>query len=227
LKNITLFLIFISLQSIHAQQKITAIEVEAYLGCEYSRSFIYYGDISAIGAVEFSDLVLVRGGISFGRTEGHTDTKAFVGARFYPWERIPVNFHASYIYNGLPEYHSHTHTLLPLVSYSTKWAGASTGINFRFTSFFDEKPEIESILSFMLYVNFINNEMLRIGLNWGNYNDFYAKNMGAFSLGLNFTIFLDNNWEIINGFELLQSGADGFASTFYGFAWRGGIKFSW
>jgi hypothetical protein len=224
-RKILLFLIFFP--AIINGMEITEKEVEAYMGVEFNRSFNYYGDLSAIGAVELDNIILFRGGLSVGKTGADIGLNTFIGAKYYPFQNFPLHFKLSWIYNGLPEYEAHTHTILPVISFNASRAGISAGLNFRFTSYFSEIAEFETVLSFYAYFNFINSDDLRIGVGAGNFSDFYAKNMGAYSLNLNAAIALNSNWSIVCEFEFMQSGGDGLAANFYGFAWRGGAKYSW
>jgi len=202
-------------------------EIEVYMRSEYNRSNIFYGELSLLGGLEFYNNLRVKGGISIGMTESSTDIHSFFRTNYAPFEKIPVTFSLIWIYNGIPEYEVHTHSLLPFVTYGSSRAGISAGVNFRFTSFFGEETQFESIFSFNGYVNFLNTDDVQIGLSAGTFGDFYAKNIGAYSLKLNIYMYLDSNWTILNEIELMQSGGDGFSTNFYGFAWRGGARYSW
>jgi len=202
-------------------------EIEACITGEYNRSINYIVSMSAVGGIEFNNMFKFRSGVSVGKSEDGADINAFLSGRYYPFSKIPFSFSLAYIYNGLPEYESHTHSIFPFISYNTRRAGVSIGPNFRFSSFFGETAQFESIISSCVYFNFINNDVLRIGVSVANFNEFYAKNMGAYSLSINTVIRLDYNWFLINEFELMQSGGDGFTTNFYGFCWRGGARFAW
>ncbi|MCL2759502.1 MAG: hypothetical protein FWD22_04760 [Treponema sp.] len=208
--------------------EITEKELEAFLRGEYNRSSTYCGDMSAAGGIELNNQYKIKSGVSVGKSAGLVDINAFTGAKYTPLSNVPhLAVSLAYIYNGLPVYETHTHSILPVISYNAERAGISIGPNFRFVSFFGEKPIFETILSFDIYFNFVNDETLAIGLSVGNFSEFYPKNMGAYSLSLNAIIRLDSNWSLINQLELMQSGGDGFSTTFYGFGWRGGAKYSW
>ena len=206
---------------------ITEKEVEAFFRAEYNRSSIFYGEMSVLGGIEFYNLLKLKGGISIGRTKGSTDLNSFIRVNYSPFARIPLNFSLAYIYNGIPEYEAHSHSLLPFITYGASRAGISAGVNFRFSSFFGEKPQFESLLSFYGYVNIVNTNSLIIRIGAGTFSDFYAKNIGAYSLKINIDIYLDSKWSILNELELMQSGGNGFSTNFYGFAWRGGARYSW
>ena len=228
IRKIFPILFLLCLQNIHALDiEITGKEAALYSKMEYNRSFLGYGNISTTGAIELNNICSFRGGFLLGTTKYYTDIRFFTDAALAPWAKIPLRFSLAYIYNGLPQYKAHAHTILPVVSYNGKWAGIGAGVAFRFTSFFRETALFESILSFSGYVNFVNNEKLRIGICCANFNDFYAGNMGAYSLSLYSAVHINKQWSIINDIELLQSGSVGLSANFYGINWRGGVKFTW
>jgi len=221
-------LFFLCLQNIPALDiAITEKEAEASLKGEYNRSLLYYGELSSAGRLELNSRCTFSGGISLGKAEGITDIKLFTAARVDPLEGKPLHLTLGYIYNGLPEYEAHSHTILPVVAYNAKRAGIAIGMGLRFTSFFTEPALFESMLSFSGYFNFINNETLCIGINCANFDDFSVKNMGAYSFGLNSSVRLNGQWSLINELRLLQSGSVGLSSNFYGIALRTGVKFTW
>ena len=203
-------------------------EVEAYIHTEYNRGFGWCGDLSVVGNIKPRDLFTVRGGLSVGNlSTGIDDIKAFSSVRVDPFSSVPLRFSLLYIYDDLLHYNVHTHSILPVVSYGIARAGVSYGPNFRFTSFFGEPAQYELINSFSVYVNIINNEKRRMEAAVGNFCDFYAKNMGAYSLKVNYAVLITDNWTAVNEVELLQSGSDALTANFYGLAWRGGAKYSW
>jgi len=204
-------------------------EVEIYLRGEYNRSFGGCGDLSVIGNIKPLDLFILRGGLSVGSlSSGIDDIKAFTSAHVAPFSRIPpLRFSVFYIYNGLLYYDVHTQSIIPVVSYAISRAGVSYGPCFRFTSFFGEPSQYELINSFSAYINIISNDKRRLEAAVGNFSDFCAKNMGAYSLKFDYSVFLAGNWTVINEIELLQSGSDALTANFYGMAWRGGARYSW
>jgi len=224
--KIFLLIFLVTHNNIHAVE-ITDGEIEAYLRGEYNRAFNYYGDISAIGSIELNKMFVFRLGFSLGKSAGSTNINTHTSASISPFSRIPLGFHIIYIYNGIPDYDNHTHAILPLVSFNTARAGISIGPSLRFTSFFNEGAQFEPILSFSMYFNFINNDKLCLGISFVNFNDFQTKNFGAYSLMFNTVIRLDDKWQIINDIEFTQSGGDGFSTVFFGFGWRGGVKYKW
>jgi hypothetical protein len=224
-----IFLSFILILCVNTVYSIdlTEKEIEARLILEYNRGFEYNTGMSAAGGIELNKILKFRNGISFKKSEGLSDLSIFLSGKYSPFSKLPVSFSLLYIYNNLYEYETSIHSIFPFISFNAKRAGISIGLNSRFTSFFEEPPQFESILSSCVYFNFINKETLRIGVSLGNFDEFYARNISAYSLSINAVIRINNNWSIINEFELMQSGGDGLLSTFYGFGWRGGARFSW
>jgi len=219
-------MIFIFLRNAGAMD-ITGKELEVHLSGEHNRGFGYCGGFSVIGAVKPHESVFLRGGLSAGKLAGVSNVKAFSSVRAAPFSKIPLQFSLIYNYDGLSEYDVHTHSVLPVVSYNTARVGISYGPNFRFTSFFGEPAQFEPINSFSVHVNAINNEKRRLEVAVGNFGDFYAKNMGAYSLKLNYEAFVTVNLTLTGGVELLQSGSDVLSANYYGTAFRGGAKYSW
>jgi hypothetical protein len=201
--------------------------VEAYLKGEYNRSFGCYGDLSVIGELELIDIYTFRGGFLYGGSAGVKDIKTFARANAAFFSEIPLVFSISWIYNGLPDYETHVHTVLPFVSFSARQAGISIGTNFRFPSFFNEPAIFESVVAFSAYFHFYVIETIRVGIVFGNFCEFYAGNIGAYSLKLNAAVRINNDWSIHNEVKLAQSGGDGLSSIFYGIAWQGGVRYSW
>ena len=222
------FLFFICLHNSNAQGiSITGKSIDAYLNGEYNRTFSYNSNLMIAGEIEINSLFALRSGFSFGSLADNIDLKAFARAGAMPFSQIPLEFSLLYIYNGILEYDTHSHTILPAISYNADIAGISIGCNFRFTSFFEESAIFETILSLSAYFNFIKNETLLIGVVISNFNDFQALNLGAHSIKMVSEVYASKNWTILSELEYMQSGSDGLTATFYGFAWKGGARYSW
>jgi hypothetical protein len=217
-------IVLFSLQNIFAQE-FTERAIEVQVRGEYNRSSNYHGEMSVIGTIELDNLYQFRGGGSIGRTTRYTDVNTFISAKYSPFLTLPLSFSVSYIYNGLPANEVHSHSILPLISFNTERAGGSAGVNFRFTSPFSESPILEPILSFYGYYNFINMDTLHMGAAIGNFNEFHVNYLRELSLRFHILLYLGDNWTITNEIELMQRLFDGL--NFYGFAWRGGVKYSW
>ena len=226
---IRVFIFFLCLQKLCAQDvQITDKELGFDIRGEYNRSLYFTGDIAVRGAIELNNRFAFTGGVALGVLDSDVEIKAFGSGRIALFSGVPLHFGLAYIYSGLPgDFNMHTHSILPIVSLNYPRAGIAIGTNLRFTGFYGESPIFESGLSFSGYVNFVAIEKLRIGLSLGNFSDFSAANMGAIFLKLYGVIPIAGQWSIISEIELFQSGIDGLTTTFYGIAFRGGVRFAW
>jgi len=222
---VILLLVLQKLQGIDMQ--ITGKELGGYITPEYNRAFLFCGDIAAVGALTLNNRYVIKSGLALGTVGVNFDIKTFAGGKAAPFANIPLSFGLDYQYNGLPKFENHTHSLLLLASYTTNRAGISLGHNFRFTSFFGEAAIFEPVFACSVYVFFINNESLRLGLKAANFDDFTSANLGAYFLNLNSAIRLNEKISLINEIEIHQSGSIALASNFYGVVYRGGAVFSW
>jgi len=206
---------------------ISGKEAEAHIRGEYNRNYDFFGDISTIGAIELNNRLKFRTGFSIGWAEDTTDIKLFSSARFGVLKKLPLELELAWIYNGLPEYDAHSHTILQFVSWKARYWGITIGPGLRLTSFFKEPAIFETTLSAGVYANFVNNKKFRIGVSLANFNDFQANNFALYSFCLNSAVRLTPLLSLLNELELKQSGGDGLSATFYGIAMRGGVKFKW
>ncbi|MDR0586242.1 MAG: hypothetical protein LBG26_03285 [Treponema sp.] len=211
---------------------LTGIEAEFDIKPEFNRAFYYCIDTSLTGALELNNYLTLGGGFSLGGLgfvtgNGVLAYNAFGRAGFRFPMRFPLELGLSYIYNGIPDYKTGMHTMLPLLSSRWKWVGFSLGTTLRYTVYDQEAPLFEPILAFLVFANFIDTQDLRAGLRIANFSDFLAGNMGAYFLNLNVSIGLGKRLYLINEIELYQTGSVGLTSAFYGIAYRGGVKYQW
>ena len=207
--------------------EITGKELAAYVTPEFNRAFLFCWDIAAVGALTLNDRYTVKSGLALGTAGTAFDIKIFAGGEAAPFAKVPVSFGLNYQYNGLPGFENHSHSIVLLAAYKAKWAGISLGHSFHFTSFFGEAAIFEPIIVCSVYVFFINNESLRLGLRAANYDDFATGNLAAYFLSLDSVVRLNEKISLINEIEIHQSGSIGLASNFYGIVYRGGAVFSW
>jgi len=240
-----MILIFlICIQSIHAQDneltnahdietanaqgiKITNMEAEYFLNADFNRTFNFVGGISAAGKIEFNNRLAIKEGIFFGWTEDITIIKLFNNATYRILANWPLEVKFAWVYNGLPDYETHIHAISPFVSWNDKYYGISVGFGFRFTSFFDEGPLLEFLVPMGIYVNFINNEKICVGMSLANYTDFQMDSFIAFALAAKASIMVNEHLSIINELEFRESGADGLTNIVHGVVWKGGAKIKW
>jgi hypothetical protein len=223
-----LFLCLLLLPSLYALDlHFTECELGLDIRGEYNRVYYYGGDIALTGAIELNDFFCAKTGLSLGGLEDVLDIKFFNSLHITPLAGYGLEFSLAYIYNGLPDYETYSHSILPYISYNGRWAGISLGVNFRFTSFFGEPPLHESMISFSGYINFVNVKLLVIGIKCANFYNFYAGNMGSYSFSIYNRVNFIKNWSVISDVELLQSGSVGLSSNFYGIAFRMGVRYIW
>ena len=194
---------------------------------EYNRALLASIDVSAFAAVELNDLYTVKGGLALGGIGDSFDIKTLVQGRIGPLFDTPLHFSLAYVYNGLPAWEAHSHTLLPFVSYNGRRAGIAVGPGLRFTRFSGVSTVFESTLSFSAYVNFLDREKLCMGIGIANFSDSVVGNMGAYNISVNSLLRFNKQWSMINNLELVQSGSVALAANFYGIAYRGGVRYTW
>jgi len=252
-KKFKMLLIFlICMQSIHAQDieisntqnikiadiqdtetsevqgiKITNLEAELFLNGDFNRTSIFVGSISAAGKIEFNDRLAIKEGVSLGMTQYINNIKSFTNVTYRILADWPLDFKAAWVYNGFPEYETHSHAIVPIIAWNGKYFGISVGYGARFTSFFGEIPLIEHMLPMGIFVNFLNNEKICVGMSLANYTDFQIDSFIAFALAAKVSVKVNEHFTIINELELRQSGADGLTNIVHGVVWKGGAKLSW
>jgi len=224
---IILQLFFLLFLRYAAAAEITGKEIKSFTILEYNRSFGFIGGMSAIGGFELDNILHFKCGFSVETAKNSAFVDIFNNVTYSPFKKFPLHFSLSHIYNGIPEYQAHSNSILQYFSFLSRHAGISFGMNMRFSSFYGSKAQFESMFSYYGYFNFINNEKILIGTGWGNFDDFYANNFGSFSYSIYSAVHINKNWVINNEIIYRQSGADGFASSFYGVNWRTGAGFSW
>ncbi|MDR3303198.1 MAG: hypothetical protein LBS86_02165 [Treponema sp.] len=219
---------------------ITGSEVNVYFKSEVNRTFYYCWDINSSASVEFNHRYTIKGGVSLGQLDTVFDVSTFVAAdvdlssimggrgvekKFLRVGSLWVSL--AYMYNGLPEYKTKSHAIVPLFSLKGRWVGLSLGVSLRFTEFDDTLVLFESNMAAAVSVNFYNTDAFRIGLKCANFSEFVAGAFGAYFLSLNSVIRLTKPLSITSDIELYQSGSVGLASNFYAIAFRVGVVFTW
>jgi hypothetical protein len=207
--------------------QITGKELGFFYSPEYNRTFNFCWNLSTTGFVKLNDRYTIKAGLALGYVETAFEIKGFAGGEAALPVNIPLCIGFAYNYNGLPKYKNHTHSIPFLFSYKGKRAGAVLGINSRFSSFFGEPPVFEPVLLASVCVVFIKTDIVQIGIEAANFNDFTYGNLGAYFLKLNNIFILSKRLSLINEIELRQSGSITLASNFYGVAYRGGVRLLW
>jgi hypothetical protein len=197
------------------------------LNLQYNLGFAYCGDLSVFGSVKFNRFFLVKGGLSAGRAGNVFDINGFLWGRFsFPFY-APLNVKLAYLYNGLPEYETNIHTILPLVGLEWKYFGFSAGTTLRFTGFWDNVFLFEALPAYSVYVAFINFKKVRAAFEWSNFSDYESGNLGSYAYRLKSRIRITDRLTVTNDFEISISGSISRLVSVYGYACKGGIVFSW
>jgi hypothetical protein len=194
---------------------------------EYTRVFSQGLTMSGTGSLELNNRVSFRGGLAVWAASSVYEADAFIGGEYALPLRVPLFVNLSYMYNGLPDYETRSHSLLHTFMIKGRWAGASLGFNLRLTSFYGEDVLFEPIIAFSGYANFYTSEKFTIGISCANFSEFAAGNFGSYFFGLNSKIQFSNLVALTNDLELYQAGSVGLSANFYGIAYRGGVVFSW
>jgi hypothetical protein len=206
---------------------ITGIEAGIELAPEYNRT--YYGCLAfAIsGSLELNERYTIRGGFSLWNASSAYEVDAAAGLTVKPIRKLPLYVYLSYLFNTLPDYETHSHTILPMAGFRGKYAGITLGTALRFSAFFNEPAIFEPGIAFEGYVNFYNTEKFRIGLRGANFTDFAAGNFGAYYLSLNSTLGITGQLSLRNDLEFHQTGSAGLSLTWYSIVYKAGVVFTW
>lgn len=197
---------------------------------EYTRSFHYSWDFFAFGRLELNDSFFLGAGIAAGKTWDVFDIDAYAFTEFaFPFFRkyLPVNVKFSYIYNGLPAYQTHIHTLLPVFSVNWRWLGFSAGETLRFTCFGGGPAIFEPILAYSVYVSPFNSPGADIRISLANFDDFTANNLGSYFFALNSRFAVGSFVSISSELKVAVSGNVGRITSVYGISVKQGIVFRW
>jgi hypothetical protein len=227
-KEALILFLFFPLQILSALDlKVSGRELALAWRPEYHRALGFCQDLAASGALELDNRYALRAGLALGNVDRGAGIKLFTAGEIALPAPLPLYFNLAYIYNGLPGWETHTHGVLPFVSLKGRRAGIALGINFRLSSFFNEAPVFESMLSISGYVNLIVTDVFTLGLRCANFNDFNAGNMGSYSLTLENNVRLSKQFALSCDIELIQSGSVALTANFYGLAFRAGVVYRW
>ncbi|MDR3115996.1 MAG: hypothetical protein LBU25_10820 [Treponema sp.] len=220
---------FLSLSNLYGfDLRITEAELGLAYRPEYTRVFTYSWDISCFGSLELNERLTVKSGLALGQVGSVFGIHTFANAAFaLPVPVVPLSVKAAYIYNGIPDYTTHIHSILPALEVKGKWAGIAVGPSLRFTLFDQDPPIFEPIIAISGFVHVFYTEQLRIGITSGNYRDFVSGNMGSYSIGLTSQGNITKRISLINELEILQTGSVGLVANIYGAAYRGGVLLHW
>jgi hypothetical protein len=209
--------------------EITKMETEYFLSADFNRTNPFAAGMAVSGKMEFNDRLAIKEGFFLGSTNlvDYNYIKLFSSAAYRILADFPLYVKLAWVYYGLPDYETHSHAAAPIISWNEKYYGISVGYGFRFTSFFGEGPLIEHMWPVGVYVNFINNKKLCVGMSLANYTDFQIDSFIEFALAAKASIMLNDHLSFFNELEFRQSGADGLTNIVHGVVWKGGAKLTW
>ena len=197
---------------------------------EYTRSFHYAWDFFVFGRLQLPGNFTAGGGVAAGKIRDIVDVDAYAFAEYAVpfWEKyFPARIQFRYIYNGLPAYKTHVHTLLPLFSVNWRRFGFSLGETLRFTRFDGAPVSFEPILSYALYGILYTGPGAHIRLGIANGDDFTANNIGSWFVALRSRFAIGPAVFVISEVKVDISGNVRDLTSVYGISVREGIVFSW
>jgi hypothetical protein len=127
----------------------------------------------------------------------------------------------------MPDYQTSIHSVVPTLSLNGRRAGVSIGPALRFTSFYSEPAVFESILSFLVYVNFYYSDTAKFGMRVANFDTHVFGNFGSYFMALYGRFTFSTGISLLQELTLCQTGSVGFAANLYGLSYKGGIEFQW
>ena len=224
-----LFFLMVISQTYGFELKATRAETALFFRPEYNLNFRFTWDIALFGSLELNELLILNGGIAAGqiRDIAAIDAHGSAEIRFPFLKLVPLSLKAAYIYNGLPAYNTHIHSLLPLAAIEWRYFGVSAGYLFRYTFFSGNPVLFEPILAYRLFVNFFNTDNVFAGISLENYDDFFADNLGFYSIGLYNRFRLTQLISASSELEINISGNVGRITSIYGLTCKCGIIFTW
>jgi hypothetical protein len=227
-KNIFLLVFLMVIQNLYSiDLRITGDKLELCFAPEYNRTSNFCWNFSTSGSVYLNDMHTIKTGFEIGAAGNILDIRQFVGGEMRLPVRIPLYISLAYNYNSIKKYEYHVHSLPLLIHYKTKRLGAALGTNFRLTSQFKQPLIFEPVLSYLFFINIINNDILKFGFKVTNFDDFAYDNYGAYYLNMNTNVKLNKKLSLVNEIEYHQSGSFSVPSNFYRFVYRGGVQLSW
>jgi hypothetical protein len=206
--------------------EITKMETEYFLSADFNRTNPFTSGMAFSGKIEFNDRFALKEGFFLGSSNlvDYNSIKLFSSAAYRILTDLPLEAKLAWVYNGLPDYETHSHAIAPIISWNAKYYGISAGFGCRFTSFFGEPPLLEYMLPLGVYANFINNKKICVGISLANYDDFQMDSFIAFALAAKVSIIINEHLSFFNELEFRQSGVDGLTAAFHGVVWKGGAK---
>jgi hypothetical protein len=218
-----------------AGAEITISKIEGAFGFdwEYNRTAKNYFEMFSYGSVQANNTYTINAGFLFNSNHYFDESVLFLGADI-SLSKVPVTFFSKfftirllYIYDDIPNYQMRSHSLIPFISFNTKYVEISLGPHWRWTNFFGEATILEGQLALSIMITPFNTEKWTSGINVANFDEYYPGGLFDFYLKIFFDYHFSNDLSLDNALYLYQSGLDGWTVSFYGFKARSALKLAW
>jgi hypothetical protein len=212
--------------------QITKAEGAFGVGWQYDRTFMHDSEMFAKGLAALNDVYTFNAGFSFNSTIYYKEWTSFISGdvslalvpvRFFHY----FNIELLYIYFNNPDYDWRVNSLIPLLSFNSKWLSASFGTHLRWTSFFDEAPIQEGMWAMDLVLTPLRTKPLDAGAAIANFDEFFQGGFWDFYLRVFLNYRLKEQITLDNSVTLLQTGIDGFTVSLYGIKIRSAVRVTW
>lgn len=208
---------------------LTGADLKIEFRLEYNRTFLFCFSESVIGGLTLNDRFRFAAGFASGTLGDEPETRLFGAgsANIVLFPAGALSFGFAYIFHGIPGFEMRSNSIRPMLSYTGRRWTAALGMNLQFTRFFGEYQVFEPVFVFSASVVLLQNYRFSLKIRGANYSDFDAGNMAKYSFALSGAYRLNERVSLTSAIELMQSGSIVLAATFYGFAFMGGVRFSW
>jgi hypothetical protein len=225
-----IFLLFFVPKAYSFDVSITETELGFGIYPEYNLGFHFCWGISSFGSIELNNTTTMGAGISTGQTGSAFNINAYTDIEYTfsslgPY--VPLYIGARYLFNGLVEYETGVHTLLPLLSLRWRWFDVSLGATLRFTIFDFDFALFEKIFAYSIHMNFYNTETARIGFGLTNFGRFAAENPYVYSFFLDNKFHITERISISTEVKMILSGNVGELTSVYGTTLKEEVLFTW
>jgi hypothetical protein len=225
-----IFLLFFVSGAYGFDVSITETELGFGVYPEYNRGCHFCWGISSFGSLKLNNTTTVGAGISTGQTGSDFNINAYTDIEYAfsslgPY--IPLYVGARYLFNGLMEYETRVHTLLPLLSLRWRWFDVSLGSTLRFTIFDSDFALFEKIFAYSIHINFYNTEAARIGFGMTNFGRFATENPYVHSFFLDNKFHITERVSISTEVKMILSGNVKRLTSVYGITLKEEIIFTW
>jgi hypothetical protein len=233
-KKIIVLSVFASLcvSAINAQS-LTSFNITLGAGANYDRTFEWTGDFLLNTRFHPFNVCNAGAGLLLSQNEFYTEQTLFasLGASLsvIPWR--PMRYFSAdalYIYDTISDYETSSHSLVPLVAFTSTYFDAALGYSWLWTRFFDTDTILETKCALSLTARTLVLNKLSAGISIANFDEYYnPPNFWAMRLKF-FADYRFNTHTTLNtGITLLQTGLDGFTTRFYGIQIRSALTLSW